>query len=102
MKYEYQDVIIKELLKQKGDDIDRSSLKAATIGIFHYEFGHYKANPEYSMKKIISNVHMIIVNGSIVGICDKKGSEYSIDFTVYEFDYPVGQANKILCSLEII
>lgn len=102
MKYEYQDAIIKELLNIKGNDIDKSTLKTATIGVFHYEFGQYKANPMYATQKINSQIHIHIINGSVFGVLNKKGAEYSIDFTIYVFDYPVGQDNKILCNLEII
>lgn len=99
MKYEYQDAIVKELLKQKGDDINKSTLKTATIGVYHYEFGHYTANSEYNVQNAIP---MHIAKGSVFEVYDKNGSEYSIDFTVYELDYPAGHENKILCILEII
>ena len=45
---------------------------------------------------------MHIAKGNIFEVYDKNGSEYSIDFTIYELDYPVGHENKILCILEII
>lgn len=45
---------------------------------------------------------MSIAEGCISSVFDPKGSEYSIDFTVYEMDYPVGYKNHILCTIEII
>lgn len=102
MKYEYQDAIIKELLKQKGNEIDKSTLKTAVINVFHYEFGHYESNPKCCARKPDFDIHINIATGIVCGIRDKQGSEYAIDFTVYEMDYPIGEENHILCVLDFI
>lgn len=101
MKYEYQDSIVNEIIKQKGNDIDKNTLNTATIDIFHYQFGKFKAYPEYCAQDGNSEIYMHIVNGCVCGIYDKQGSEYSIDFTVYEIDYPLGRENHILCYLDV-
>lgn len=102
MKYEYQDIIIKELLKQKGNEIDKKSLKNASLNVFHYEFGNYEPNPEYKSPKFNPNIHITIAKGCILNVCDLQGSDYSIDFTIYEMNYPVGYDNHTLCVLNII
>ena len=99
MKYEYQDIIKEELLNQKEKEIDKSTLKTATFNVFRYVFGQYIVNPEYKSQKDNPDIH--IVKGEIFGVCNLQGSEYSIDFTVYEMDYPAEHENHILCHLNI-
>lgn len=102
MKYEYQDVIIKELLKQKENEVNKKTLKKATLNVYHYEFGHYEANPEYNSQKATFDIHIHIAKGSVFNVYDIHGSEYCIDFTVYEIDYPAKSENHIFCYLNII
>ncbi len=102
MKYEYQDVIIKELIRQKEDEIDKSSFKNATLNVFNYQFGHYEANPEYNLQKDNPDIHIHIAKGSVLGVCDTQGAEYCIDFTVYEIDNPAGSENHVFCFLNIM
>lgn len=101
MKYEYQDVIINELLKQKENEIDKKSLETATLNVYHYEFGHFSVHPDYESDHR-PDLHIHIAKGIISDIYNLQGSELSIDFTVYEIDYPSGYKNHILCHLDII
>lgn len=101
MKYEYENLLINELLKQKGNEIDKKTLETATFNVCHYEFGHYTVHPDYKSDNS-PDLHIHIAKGVILNVYDLQGSELSIDFTVYEMDYPSGYKNHILCNLDII
>jgi hypothetical protein len=81
MKYEYEEVILQELVNHFKDDInfDKSSLEQATIDVTYYDCGTYKS----SIKNDNNLVPITIVNGMIEGITDSHNSEYSINFTIY-------------------
>lgn len=87
MKYEYQDILIKELLNQKGTEVDKSTLTTTEI---HVE------------KIIDCNVDLLdikirVIQGCIENVFDNKKCEYALDFTVYDFDFPEGI--KTICFL---
>lgn len=100
MKYEYQDVIVKTLINQLKDDLDKSTLKDARLDIVSSSFGYYKSTfPKDNTEDTM--FYMKVEKGVIFHICDSRGSEYSIDFTVYEIMNPYGDSNHIFCNLDI-
>lgn len=103
MKYEYQDIILKEIIKELGNKLDIESFKTATLNVYSYKYGQFEQIlPTKHKSTNEPNIHIHIAQGSLFGISDKQGSSYSIDFTIYEFDYPQGYNNHILCNLDII
>ena len=87
MKYEYQDILIKEMLNQKGNEIDKSTLATAEIHV----------------EKIINcNVDLLDIKireiqGCIENVFDYRKNEYALDFTVYDFVFSNGI--KTICFL---
>lgn len=100
MKYEYQDIIVKTLIKEFGNTIDRKTLKTSIINVYSYTFGYYQTSKE--CESILTNLHIGITSGAISKVYNLQGSELCINFTVYEFFYPTGIKNHTVCHLDII
>lgn len=87
MKYEYQDVLIKELLNQKGTEVDKSTLTTAEIHVENI----INCNVD------LLDIKIRVIRGCIENVFDCQKNEYALDFTVYDFDFPEGI--KTICFL---
>ncbi len=87
MKYEYQNILTEELLKQKGNEVDKKTLEAAEI--------HVENIIDCNIDLLGLNIRSVI--GSIENVFDNKKCEYALDFTIYELNFPEGI--KTICFL---
>ena len=97
MKYEYQDLIIKTLLEKESEyNIDIVTVEKGEIII-----GQVMNGICNFQEKDADTLHLTVTYGSITDICDKEGSELGIDFTIYDFGYPIDLKNQIVCYINI-
>lgn len=96
MKYTYHDLILKTLYEKSQNNINKNTIDEGEIII-----GQVLNCTCNFQEKDADTLHITVTYGSILNICDKEGSELGIDFTVYEFAYPVGLKNQIICYMKI-
>ncbi len=96
MKYEYHDLISITLIEKAKDIIDKDTISKGEIKIGEILNGICEFK-----NKGADQIHIIVTYGTVIGICDKKGSDLSIDFTIYEFLYPMGLENQLVCNMKI-
>lgn len=96
MKYTYHDLILKTLIEKAKNNIDENTINKAEITI-----GQVLNGICNFQERDADTLHITVTYGSILNVCDKEGSELGIDFTVYEFLYPEGLKNQVLCHMNI-
>lgn len=97
MEDEYQEIILNTILEKLGNKIDENTITNGEIKI-----GQVLNGICNFQEKDAFDIHLIVTYGTIFNICYKDSSEVSIDFTVYEFLYPAGLENQVVCNLKII
>lgn len=95
MKYEYQDLIVKTLLKDYENRIDKTSLKNAEIVIANVNVG------ACIFKDTDYSPCIIINHGSILNVLDNNSNELSIYFTVYVISVDYDNNEHYLCHIDV-